>query len=42
MAKSEILPVGEVEEVDKMVVELGCRVGQLPSIYLVGAAIGGA
>ena len=27
LAKSEILPVGEVEEVDEMAVELGCRVG---------------
>ena len=34
MAKSEILPVGEVEEVDEMAVELGCRVGQLPTVYL--------
>ena len=34
MAKSEILPIGEVEEVDEMVVELGCRVGQLLAIYL--------
>ncbi|RVW22691.1 hypothetical protein CK203_099597 [Vitis vinifera] len=30
LAKSEIIPVGEVEEVDEMAVELGCRVGQLP------------
>ena len=34
LAKSEILPVGEVEEVDEMAVELGCRVGQLPAVYL--------
>ena len=27
LAKSEILPVGEIEEVDEMAVELGCRVG---------------
>ena len=27
LAKSEIIPVGEVEEVDEMAVELGCRVG---------------
>ena len=34
LAKSEILSVGEVEEVDEMAVELGCRVGQLPAVYL--------
>ncbi|RVW99798.1 putative mitochondrial protein [Vitis vinifera] len=34
LAKSEIIPVGEVEEVDVLVVELGCRVGSLPSSYL--------
>ena len=32
--KSEIILVGEVEEVDEMAVELGCRVGLLPSVYL--------
>ncbi|KAJ9696052.1 hypothetical protein PVL29_008354 [Vitis rotundifolia] len=34
LAKSEIIPVGEVEEVGEMAVELGCKVGQLPSSYL--------
>ena len=34
LAKSEIIPVGEVEEVDEMAVELGCRVRLLPSVYL--------
>ena len=34
LAKSEIIPVGEVEEVDVLAVELGCRVGSLPSSYL--------
>ena len=34
LAKSEIIPVGEVEEVEVMAVELGCRVGSLPSHYL--------
>ena len=34
LAKNEIILVGEVEEVNEMVVELGCRVGQLPAIYL--------
>ncbi|KAL6348571.1 hypothetical protein AAG906_016083 [Vitis piasezkii] len=32
--KSEVIPVGEVEEVNEMAVEIGCRVGQLPTIYL--------
>ncbi|RVX13511.1 putative ribonuclease H protein [Vitis vinifera] len=34
LAKSEIIPVGEVEEIVEMVVEFGCKVGQLPSAYL--------
>ncbi|KAJ9681941.1 hypothetical protein PVL29_018030 [Vitis rotundifolia] len=34
LAKNEIIPIGEVEEVDEMVVELGCRVGQLLAVYL--------
>ncbi|RVW59950.1 hypothetical protein CK203_086973 [Vitis vinifera] len=34
LAKSEIIPVGEVEEIEELVVELGCRVGSLPSQYL--------
>ena len=34
LAKSEIIPVGEVEEVNEMAVELGCRVGQLPAVCL--------
>ena len=34
MAKSEIIPVGEVQELDVMAVEIGCRVGSLPSSYL--------
>ncbi|KAJ9703718.1 hypothetical protein PVL29_005138 [Vitis rotundifolia] len=32
--KSEIIPVGEVEELNEMAAELGCRVGQLPAVYL--------
>ena len=32
--KSEIIPVGEVDEIEELVVELGCRVGSLPSQYL--------
>ncbi|RVW59937.1 LINE-1 reverse transcriptase-like [Vitis vinifera] len=34
LAKSEIIPVGEVEEILEMTVELGCKVGKLPSTYL--------
>ena len=34
LAKSEIIPIGEVEEVDELAVELGCRVGQLPAVFL--------
>ncbi|RVW67401.1 LINE-1 reverse transcriptase-like [Vitis vinifera] len=34
LAKSEVIPVGEVVEVEELVVELGCRVGTLPSQYL--------
>ncbi|RVW96406.1 putative ribonuclease H protein [Vitis vinifera] len=34
LAKSEIIPVGEVEEIEELAVELGCRVGSLPSQYL--------
>ncbi|RVW59685.1 Transposon TX1 uncharacterized 149 kDa protein [Vitis vinifera] len=35
LAKSEIIPVGEVVEIEELAVELGCRVGSLPSQYLV-------
>ncbi|RVX17793.1 hypothetical protein CK203_004242 [Vitis vinifera] len=34
LAKSELIPIGEVEEIEEMVVELGCKVGALPSVYL--------
>ncbi|RVX09419.1 hypothetical protein CK203_015227 [Vitis vinifera] len=34
LSKSEIILVGEVEEILEMAVELGCKVGQLPSTYL--------
>ncbi|RVX03217.1 LINE-1 reverse transcriptase-like [Vitis vinifera] len=34
LAKSEVIPVGEVEEVEMMAAELGCRVGSLPTVYL--------
>ena len=32
--KNEIIPVGVVEEIEEMAVEVGCRVGSLPSQYL--------
>ncbi|RVW54250.1 LINE-1 reverse transcriptase-like [Vitis vinifera] len=34
LAKSEVIPVGEVQRIEEMAVELGCRVGQLSSVYL--------
>ncbi|RVX03495.1 putative ribonuclease H protein [Vitis vinifera] len=34
LAKSVLIPVGEVEEIEEMTVELGCRVGALPTVYL--------
>ena len=32
--KSEILPMGSVENVELLALELGCKVGALPSTYL--------
>ncbi|RVX22106.1 putative sugar phosphate/phosphate translocator [Vitis vinifera] len=32
--KSEIIPVGEVEEMEEMAAELGYKVGSMPSVYL--------
>ena len=34
LAKSEVIPVGEVEDIDELAVELGCKVGAFPSVYL--------
>ena len=34
LAKSVLIPVGEVEEIEEMAVELGCKVGSLPTVYL--------
>ncbi|KAJ9704891.1 hypothetical protein PVL29_003103 [Vitis rotundifolia] len=34
LAKSEIIPVGEVDEIEELAVEIGCKVGTLPSLYL--------
>ena len=32
--KSVSIPVGEVAEIEEMAVELGCKVGLLPTVYL--------
>ena len=32
--KSVLIPVGEVEDIEEMAVELGCKVGLLPTVYL--------
>ena len=34
LAKSELITVEEVEDIEEMAVELGCRVGSLPTVYL--------
>ncbi|KAJ9673635.1 hypothetical protein PVL29_023281 [Vitis rotundifolia] len=34
LAKSALIPVGEVAEIEEMAVELGCKVGSLPTTYL--------
>ncbi|RVW28251.1 putative glucan 1,3-alpha-glucosidase [Vitis vinifera] len=32
--KSVLIPVGEVEDIEEMAMELGCKVGLLPTVYL--------
>ena len=32
--KNELIPVGNVENVEELASELGCKVGSLPSTYL--------
>ncbi|RVW43589.1 LINE-1 reverse transcriptase-like [Vitis vinifera] len=34
LAKSELIPIGEVKEIEEMTMELGCKVRTLPSVYL--------
>ena len=34
LAKSKVIPVGNVDNVEDLAHELGCRVGALPSSYL--------
>ncbi|RVW23310.1 putative ribonuclease H protein [Vitis vinifera] len=32
--KSVLIPVGEVEDIEELAVELGCKIGMLPTVYL--------
>ena len=34
LEKSELIPVGRVENIDDLALDFGCRVGSLPSTYL--------
>ncbi|WJZ84180.1 hypothetical protein VitviT2T_003796 [Vitis vinifera] len=34
LEKSKLIPVGEVEEMEELAAELGCKVGSMPSVYL--------
>ncbi|RVX23817.1 hypothetical protein CK203_000161 [Vitis vinifera] len=34
LAKSALIPVGQVDELEEMAAELGCRLGALPTVYL--------
>ena len=34
LAKSELIPVGEIDNIEEMTVELGCRIGSFPVKYL--------
>ncbi|RVW55567.1 Transposon TX1 uncharacterized 149 kDa protein [Vitis vinifera] len=34
LAKSELIPVGEIDNIEEMAVELGCRIGSFPVKYL--------
>ena len=34
LEKSELIPVGRVENIDDLAIDFGCRVGSLPSTYL--------
>ncbi|RVW60548.1 hypothetical protein CK203_061456 [Vitis vinifera] len=34
LAKSVLIPVGEVDEMEELATELGCRLGALPTVYL--------
>ena len=41
MEKSELIPVGRVHNIKDLALELGCKVGGLPSYYLIGSSVGG-
>ncbi|RVW47373.1 LINE-1 retrotransposable element ORF2 protein [Vitis vinifera] len=34
LAKSVLIPIGEVDELEELAAELGCRLGALPTVYL--------
>ena len=34
LEKSELIPIGRVENIDDLALDFGCRVGSLPSTYL--------
>ena len=34
LEKSELIPVGRVENIDDLALDFGCKVGSLPSTYL--------
>ena len=41
LEKSELIPMGKVHNIEDLALELGCKVGGLPSCYL-GLPLGGA
>ena len=34
LSKSDIIPIGSVDNVEELANELGCRVGSIPTLYL--------
>ena len=40
LEESELIPVGRVNDIEDLALELGCKVGGLPSCYL-GLPLGG-
>ena len=34
LGKSELIPIGGVDFLEELILELGCKEGKLPSIYL--------
>ena len=41
LEKGELIPMGRVDNIDDLALELGCKVGGLPSYYL-GLPLGGS